>query len=257
MAIDFHSKANRNTYATRHASAGWAEAIRRYVDPNGKRIADIGCGGGIYSLMWHALGAREVTGIDFSEQMVDRAGEQAACVPGVSFRQGDATATGLPSASVDVVFQRALIHHLESYEACFAEARRLLGPGGRLIIQDRTPADVQLPGSSEHIRGYFFERFPRLLDVEIGRRPTDVAVQRALQAAGFGKMESSTLWEIRKTHESIEQLEEDLAARTGRSILHELSDAELGELISYIAERLPANDTIVEKDRWTLWSAEV
>lgn len=257
MAIDFHSKANRNTYATRRASAGWAEAIRRYIDPNGKRIADIGCGGGIYSWMWHELGAREVTGVDFSGQMIGVAREQAAGLPRISFHQGDATATGLPSTSVDVVFQRALIHHLKSYEACFAEARRLLVLGGRLIIQDRTPADIQLPGSPEHIRGYFFERFPRLLAVEIGRRPTDVAVRQTLQAAGFSKTENSTLWEIRKTHESVEQLEKDLAARTGRSILHELSDSELAALISYIAERLPANDAIVEKDRWTLWSAEV
>lgn len=255
MAIDFHARANRGTYADRRASAIWAEAIRHLVDPTGKRVADIGCGGGIYSLKWHEIGADQVVGVDFSAEMIGAAREQAAGLSQISFRQGDATATGLPPGSVDIVFQRALIHHLKSYQACFAEARRLLVPGGRLIIQDRTPADVEVPGSPEHIRGYFFERFPRLLAIETGRRPTEAAVAQALQAAGFGRKESSTLWEVRKIHRNVEQLKKDLAARTGRSILHELNDGELADLISYIVARLPAGDTIIEKDRWTLWSA--
>lgn len=255
MAIDFHARANRGTYADRRASAIWAEAIRRLVDPTGKRVADIGCGGGIYSLKWHEIGADQVVGVDFSAEMIGAAREQAAGLSQISFRQGDAAATGLPPGSVDIVFQRALIHHLKSYQTCFAEARRLLAPGGRLIIQDRTPADVEVPGSPEHIRGYFFERFPRLLAIETGRRPTEAAAAQALQAAGFGKGESSTLWEVRKIHRNVEPLKKDLAARTGRSILHELNDGELADLISYIAARLPAGDTIIEKDRWTLWSA--
>lgn len=255
MAIDFHSKANRGTYAGRRADAGWIEAIRRVVDPTGKRVADVGCGGGIYSLAWHEIGASAVVGVDFSEQMVAAARAQAAGLSNISFRQGEATATGLPSAAADIVFQRALIHHLPSYEPCFAEARRVLVPGGTLIVQDRTPADVQLPGSTEHIRGYFFECFPRLMAVEAARRPSDTAVRSALQATGFGKIESFSLWEVRKTHKDREQLRQDLAGRTGRSILHDLGDSELDELIRYIEARLPPRGPIVEKDRWTLWSA--
>src|SRR5260370_21769323 len=77
MAIDFHSKTNRSTYAGRLADAGWAGAIRHIVDPTGKRVADIGCGGGIYSRAWRELGAHEVLGVDFSEAMVAAAREQA------------------------------------------------------------------------------------------------------------------------------------------------------------------------------------
>jgi ubiquinone/menaquinone biosynthesis C-methylase UbiE len=255
MAIDFHAKANRGTYTGRRADAGWVEAIRRIADPTGKRVADIGCGGGIYSLACRGTGAGDVVGIDFSKEMVAAARDQTAGLSHLSFRQGDATATGLPSASVDIVFQRALIHHLRGYEACFAEARRVLVPGGRLIVQDRTPADVELPGSPEHLRGYFFERFPRLLAVETGRRPTDATVRMALRAAGFRDIENVSLWEVRKIHDGVERLKQDLAACTGRSILHDLSDSELGELIAYIEARIPADDPIIEKDRWTLWSA--
>lgn len=255
MAIDFHSRRNRSTYTGRQADASWVEAIRRIVDPAGKRVADIGCGGGIYSQAWHELGA-EVVGVDFSDQMVSAAREQAAGLSRISFRQGDATATGLPTASSNVVFERALIHHLKDCRACFAEARRVLVPGGNLIVQDRTPDDVQLPGSPEHVRGYFFERFPRLLaPVELARRPTDAAVRDALQATGFHNVKSVTLWELRKTHDGREGLKQDLTSRTGRSILHDLSDKELAELILYIEKQLSSDGPIVEKDRWTVWSA--
>jgi ubiquinone/menaquinone biosynthesis C-methylase UbiE len=255
MAIDFHARVNRRTYASRQADAGWADAIRLIVDPKGKSVADIGCGGGIYSRAWRELGARTVIGVDFSEQMVAAARERSAGLAGLSFRQGDAAATGLPSASADIVFERALIHHLKDYGPCFAEARRVLTPGGALIVQDRTPDDVRLPGSPTHLRGYFFERFPRLLAVETGRRPTDAAVRATLDAAGFTRVGMSELWEVRKVHQNRQALRQDLANRTGRSILHDLDDKELGELIRHIEEHLPADEAIVEKDRWTLWSA--
>jgi hypothetical protein len=112
-----------------------------------------------------------------------------------------------------------------------------------------------VPGSPEHLRGYFFERFPRLLAIEIGRRPTDAAVRGVLQATGFSAIESVTLWEVRRTYDSREGLNRDLAGRTGRSILHELSDPEIEDLIAYIDERVSTVGQIVEKDRWTLWSA--
>jgi ubiquinone/menaquinone biosynthesis C-methylase UbiE len=256
MTIDFHAKTNRTTYAQRAADSGWADAIRQIVDPAGKRVADIGCGGGIYSRAWRELGAADVVGVDFSAQMVGAARERTAGLPGLAFRQGDAADTGLAAHSRDIVFQRALIHHFERYEPAFAEAHRVLAPGGLLIVQDRTPADVELPGSREHLRGWFFERCPKLAAIEAGRRPTDAAVEQALRASGFTAIESRGLWEVRRTYPTVEALERDLAARTGRSILHALDDDELAALIGHIREHIGA-PPIVEKDRWTIWSAEV
>jgi SAM-dependent methyltransferase len=241
--------------AGRPADAGWAEAMRRIVDPRAKSVADIGCGGGIYSRAWRAMGAGAVVGVDFSAEMVGAAREQATGDARLSFRQGDAAASGLPSGSVDIVFERALIHHLADYRSCFGEAHRVLVRRGMLIVQDRTPADIDLPGSAEHIRGYFFERFPRLRAVELARRPTEAAVRTALTAAGFHDVDSMVLWEVRKRHDDRDRLRQDLLARTGRSILHDLDDHELGELVAYITARLPDSGAIVEKDRWTVWKA--
>lgn len=256
MTIDFHSEKNRYTYASRKAHDGWAKAILDVVDPRGARIADVGCGGGIYSNAWADLGVAAVVGIDFSEQMVIAARENAQQRLNVSFQQGSAENTGLPSENFDVVFERALIHHLQDFDDCFAEAYRLLVAGGKLIIQDRTPEDVQIPGSSEHIRGYFFELFPRLTEFETKRRPKDERVHDALLKAGFSNIESKNLWETRKVYDHFDLLAQDLRGRTGRSILHELDDGEIEQLIEHIGNQIDKSQAIFEKDRWTLWAAK-
>lgn len=253
MTIDFHDVKNRNTYASRDAHADWSAVITCLVDPVGKQVVDIGCGGGIYTAAWAALGAGQVVGVDFSEQMVRDATEKNRDNLNVTICRGSAIDTGLLGASADIVFERALVHHLQNRGAAFREAHRVLVPDGLYIAQDRTPEDVMLPGSSEHIRGYFFEAFPRLLDVELGRRPTMGAVAHELGDAGFRDIQTYSLWETRKVHVSAAALADDLRPRTGRSILHELSNGELEQLIQRVLAELPAAAPIVEKDRWTLW----
>lgn len=64
-----------------------------------------------------------------------------------------------------------------------------------MIIQDRTPEDVQIPGSKDHIRGYFFALFPRLTAMEIQRRRKSNGYVMLLKAAGFTGIISVTVWE--------------------------------------------------------------
>lgn len=202
MPIDFHHDRNKGTYASRTADTRWAVAMRAIVDPRDKVVADIGCGGGIYSRAWSDLGAASVIGIDFSTRMVEDAREASTEYQALTFRQGDATSTGLDDASIDIVFERALVHHLPDLDAAFAEAARILVPGGTLIVQDRTMEDVQAPASPEHLRGYFFEVFPRLLDFERGRRPDREAVEAAMRRSGFTDVTATILAEPRRTYGS-------------------------------------------------------
>jgi ubiquinone/menaquinone biosynthesis C-methylase UbiE len=253
MPIDFHAERNRTSYAGRDVSPDWAEAIRALVDPEGLDVADIGCGGGLYAAEWKRLGAATVVGVDFSAQMLGAARERHRGLADVRFVQGDAGATGLPTASVDVVFSRALIHHLDDRDACFREARRILRRQGLVILQNRTAEDVALPGAPDHLRGYYFERCPRLRTVEDARRPRSEAVVAGLRKAGFGTVRSRSVWETRQVHSGFAALAADLRARTGRSILHALSDAELVDLIGFIGTRLPPDGPVTERDRWTLW----
>jgi ubiquinone/menaquinone biosynthesis C-methylase UbiE len=254
VPIDFHDTANRGTYSGREADASWREAARALVDPAGADVVDIGCGGGTYTRAWHELGARTVTGVDFSEPILDAAREAHGEVPGLTFRTGEAVATGLPDGCADVVFERALVHHVPDLGAVAAEGARILRPGGIVLIQDRTPEDVAQPGSATHPRGWLFEVVPRLLEVENGRRPDPSVIGAALTSAGFGQVTTTSLWEVRRRYADRADYLGEIAARTGRSILHELDDAELRHLVGELRRRLPEGP-LVEQDRWTLWSA--
>lgn len=256
MGIDFHAEENGRSYIGRMADENWRKAILSRVHSAGKRVLDIGCGGGIYSKAWIGMGASSVIGVDFSEVMLAAARENCRHEDAISFQWGDALATGLEDKCADIVFARALIHHLRDMEAFFAEISRLLVPGGICIIQDRTLEDIQLPGSAEHIRGYFFERFPRLMEKERDRRPDDLSVRMAMNKNGLNHDDAWRVWEIRRVYDQWSALEADLLARTGRSLLHELSDKDLRGLVTYIKEKVAGREPITEQYRWTIWIGE-
>jgi ubiquinone/menaquinone biosynthesis C-methylase UbiE len=253
MPIDFHDPRNAHTYDTRAADPTWVAAISAIVSPVGKRVLDIGCGGGVYSRAFAELGAAGVIGVDFSAAMLESARARCADLPQVTFQQGDALATGLPGASADLVYERALLHHLANLPACAAEAYRLLAPDGVYLAQDRTPEDIQLPATPEHLRAYFHERYPRLLEVELRRRPRSEDVLAALTSADFTQIETRHFGETRRVYATFDELADDLRHRVDRSILHELSDVELAGLIEYIRAHLPEHGPYPDVSRWTLW----
>lgn len=216
---------------------------------------DIGCGGGIYSKALSEMGAASVTGVDFSEEILKGARENCREYQNISFKQGDALHTGLESNTYNLLLERALIHHVDDLQKCFNEAYRLLKDEGIYIVQDRTPEDCLLEGNDSHIRGYFFELFPDLIEKEIKRRHNSQFVLETLQEVGFRELQEVKFWETRNVYKNKEQLLKDLRERTGRSILHELDDKQLNLLINYIDEAISAENNIVERDRWTIWKA--
>ncbi|QRG69815.1 class I SAM-dependent methyltransferase [Brevibacillus choshinensis] len=253
MGIDFHAEENQGAYIGRAADETWLQAMRSLVNPKGKKVMDIGCGGGIYCKAWVELGAESVIGADFSEVMLKAAWENCRGDERIKFIRRAAHATGLPAGSADIVFARALIHHLPELDPFFEEAFRLLSPGGILIVQDRTMKDVLMPASPSHFRGYFLEKFPQLLAKESRRRPEDESVRETMRKNGFVQVDTRALWEVRRTYEAWSELETDLLARTGRSILHELSDEELQQLVEHIGEKVSHQQNIEEQDHWTIW----
>lgn len=256
MGIDFHHEKNRNTYSTRKVDETWVQAINDLVEfDNISQALDIGCGGGIYSKALSEMGVSSVTGIDFSEEILKGARENCKDYQNISFKQGNALQTGLESNNYNLLLERALIHHIQDLQKCFEEAYRLLKDEGVYIVQDRIPEDCLLKGTDSHIRGYFFELFPRLIEKESKRRYNSQYVLQSLKEVGFREIQEVKLWETRKVYMNKEQLLEDLSKRTGRSILHELNDNELQSLINYIDEAVSTKGNIVERDRWTIWKA--
>ncbi|MFJ7732923.1 class I SAM-dependent methyltransferase [Lysinibacillus sp. NPDC097231] len=256
MGIDFHNKNNQTTYTTRHADHSWVEAIKKLIPAkNIAKAADVGCGGGIYTKVLADMGVPSVIGVDFSQAMLVGAKENCKEYSNITFKQGDASDTGLNNNSYQLVLERALIHHIQDLKTCFQEAYRILENKGVYIIQDRTTEDCLLKGDDYHIRGYFFERFPRLIKQEINRRHSSELVVETLKESGFSDIQEVKLWETRNVYDQKEQLLKDLQERTGRSILHELDDNEIHELVDYIDKSISTDSSIVEKDRWTIWKA--
>jgi len=256
MGIDFHNKGNQTSYTTRRADNSWMETLKELVPITSiSKAADIGCGGGIYSKALADMGIPSVIGVDFSEAMLVGAKENCKDYHNITFKQGNALDTGLEDDSFQLLLERALIHHIQDLKTCFQEAYRILEDKGVYIIQDRTPEDCLLKGDDCHIRGYFFERFPKLKEQEIKRRHSSDRVVETLKEIGFSEIKEVKLWETREVYEQKEQLLKDLKGRTGRSILHELDDEELNALVTYMDKSISIESTIVEKDRWTIWKA--
>jgi ubiquinone/menaquinone biosynthesis C-methylase UbiE len=255
MSMDFHSPENRGTYAGRKAPEEWLHAISSLVDPNGARVADVGCGGGIYSLAWRRAGASRVVAVDSSLTMLEDTRQACGGVDGVEVAQGSAEHLPLGPGSVDVVFARALVHHLADVGPFLREALRVLRPGGTCIVQDRTINDVRRPASPEHLRGIIFECFPRLLAFEASRRPSETGLSHAMMQAGFLAPSVVHLWETRRSYQKPAELALDLRTRRGRTILHELTDAELEALVEAVLARVAGAYPAIERDPWTLWVA--
>lgn len=106
-----------------------------------RRMLDMGCGFGKSTAPFYRsfLGS-SVVGIDVAPPCLMLAAREAARVQArnVEFKQRRAEATGFAAASFDLVTSTMLLHEMppEAIAATFDEARRLLGPGGRMIHLD-------------------------------------------------------------------------------------------------------------------------
>jgi tocopherol O-methyltransferase len=105
--------------------------------PAGARILDVGCGiGGPALYLAGALGCT-VEGITLSEAQAARATENAraaAVADRTAFRTRDALDSGYPDGSFDAVWAMESLMHIHDRAAFFAEALRVLRPGGTLAV---------------------------------------------------------------------------------------------------------------------------
>jgi SAM-dependent methyltransferase len=116
---------------------------------SGEKVLDIGCGPGNSSNLISKTGAK-VTGIDFSQKMIDVA---LSTYPDITFQQADAENIPQPDNTFDVVIANYVVHHFADPAKVFSEIYRVLKPGGKFAFA------VWGPGEEQSSIGAFFPAF--------------------------------------------------------------------------------------------------
>jgi O-antigen biosynthesis protein len=98
----------------------------------GLHVLDIACGEGYGSNLLAGY-AKSVVGVDVAADAVAHAAIKYRR-QNLRYAHGSATAVPLPDAAVDLVVSFETIEHLREHDEMLSELRRVLRPGGRLII---------------------------------------------------------------------------------------------------------------------------
>jgi SAM-dependent methyltransferase len=115
----------------------------------GETILDIGCGGGIDTILaaQRTGPAGRVIALDFLPEMLDRtaAAVRTAHLSNVELLNGEMEAIPLPDRSVDLIVSNGVINLSPRKARVMAECARVLRPGGRLCVSDLTVDQDELP----------------------------------------------------------------------------------------------------------------
>ncbi len=150
------------------------DAIVAAGDLAGARVLDVGCGTGILTTRLRTeLGADVVAGCDFSFGMLEQAFERTR---DVAWMQGDALRLPVRDAAVDAIVCTEAFHWFPDHDAALREFRRVLAPGGRLLValvNVRAGATSRVAAASSQVLGtpaYW---------------PTRAEMRTQVEAAGF------------------------------------------------------------------------
>lgn len=104
----------------------------------GEAIADLGCGPGtdLAALAAAVAPSGTVTGIDASPEMAARARQRTAALAAVRVQVADLQELPLRDASLDGARIDRVLQHVPAPARVLAETRRVLRPGGRLVLAE-------------------------------------------------------------------------------------------------------------------------
>jgi ubiquinone/menaquinone biosynthesis C-methylase UbiE len=183
-----YSRQARTYDETRAASPSVLGPLRQALaGAPGPRLADIGGGTGNY--------ARALRDDGWDPVVVDRepAMLAQAAAKGLETIEGDAQRLPLADGSVDAAMLVSMLHHVEDQNAALTEARRILRPGGRLVLMVFTREDVGDLWLSDYFpstRAWMDESHPTLAEYEAmlpGARRLEI-VYRDLEDGSLGAL---------------------------------------------------------------------
>jgi SAM-dependent methyltransferase len=161
---------NAVTYEAGRSGVAHPAEWGRLVEPilagaGAPRVLDVGAGTGIFAREWPGWGARLVIALDPSPAMLTEA-RRVGMPPAVACLAGRAETLPLAAGTVDVAWLSAVIHHIADPVAAARELRRVVVPGGTVLIRGFFAGASRLgwlpyfPGAERAVA-----RFPSVEDV--------------------------------------------------------------------------------------------
>ncbi len=139
----YHRDLEANGHALRWPDEFVIRFLHAAIRPRGqRRVLEVGCGAGRHVMLFAKEGL-EVVGTDIAQAALDftRRRLEQERISGVALEQAHAAELPFPDASFDALLAWRFLHVLsrEEAERAVAEARRVLRPGGSLLVGTRSP----------------------------------------------------------------------------------------------------------------------
>jgi ubiquinone/menaquinone biosynthesis C-methylase UbiE len=172
----------------------FGEALVQYarIQPD-ERVLDVGCGAGA-ALAPAARVAASAVGVELSPKMAERA---RAAAPEAEVRVGDAAQLDFEDGSFDVVLSAFTVFFMPDPTAALQEWRRVLAPGGRIVLSTWMGGDPRWEFERQ-IRRQYAGEFDQTVLQELGRGLALLArfddagkVATELEGAGFEDVENA------------------------------------------------------------------
>lgn len=169
----YHSLEEQNWWFAGRRHMVW-ELIEQLQLPKSAAVLEIGCSGGPLLSQLRAAGYQHATGIDVSEPAITLAQERG--LPDVHVMDG--ARLDFPDQSFDLVIASDVLEHIADEHAALKEWRRVLRPGGQLLVF--VPAHAYL-WSQHDVVNHHFRRYSRR------------HLRQALQTNGF-RVQHLSFW---------------------------------------------------------------
>ena len=211
----------------------------------GKRLIELGCGTGRWTIPLAERTGCEAVGLDSSAAMLEKA--RAKDSEGrVTWLEGDCESLALEPESFDCALMVLMMHHLEDHLNTFQGVFRILKPGGVFLIRQGTLEDIL--GDPMH------RFFPEAVTIDRRRTPFRSEIEYWLSQAGFDPVRAETL----KQHtyatnmRMLEEIQKKVASVL-RLMADEAYEAGVERLTAHL--RRHTDDATVRDSQFTLFVA--